>query len=182
MPLFTKEPDAERPSPGPAEYATTLPDHPIEWQPLTVAADLVSEVPRTAHESTSLAELIQLVRGERRGAVPVVDGDQRLCGIVTEHDVVLRGHDLEKPTTAITAMDVMTLHPHHVRADDAIDDLILLMQRHGLRWVPGVDDDQRVVGLISLGDVASRADHDPGMQAILARAGARRSLWRRLFH
>ena len=143
--------------------------------------DLVTEPPRVVYGSTALTEVKRLLRAELSGALPVIDLDRVLVGIVTEHDLVLRAYSEEKPITALLARDVMTTHPHSVRLDDSIETLIRRMDRYGLRWVPVADEQRRVVGLVSLGDIAQRADGDPGLRGVLAHVASHRSFWDRLW-
>ncbi len=191
MALFTKESD-------PRSLADTLPtgvrpldERPddtvampgsIEWRPLTTAADLIQREPRMAHEGTPLLHLVRLLRAERCGVVLVFDDDRQLSGVVTELDLVLHGYSRGKPTTAITAKDVMLPHPPHVRIDDSPDDVVQLMERRRLQWLPVVDDGNHVMGVISLDEISLRAEHDPGMREIIARVAERRSFWRRVWH
>jgi CBS domain-containing protein len=93
------------------------------------------------------------------------DGD--LCGIVTDRDIVVRcvasGGDPE--TTAlgrICSEAVATLRP-----DDDADRAVALMKQHAVRRIPVVDDG-RLVGIVSLGDLAVERDRSSALGSISA--------------
>jgi CBS domain-containing protein len=55
------------------------------------------------------------------------------------------------------------------------------MGRRQVRRVPVVEQDDRLVGIISMADIATRADYDEELQRALDRISARRSFWSRLY-
>lgn len=97
----------------------------------------------------SLLDLVRMIASSGQAMVPVVDGDGRLEGITTGHEVVLllgRGEDLEAKRVADIAREVLTIGPW-VALDDARE---LLPEHQGLAVV--VDGDA-VLGLLLLGEV-----------------------------
>ena len=92
------------------------------------------------------------------GSVPVSDGD-RLVGMVTDRDIVLRaiaqGRDVETPLS-----EVMSEGVKYCYDDDTVDDVARNMSDLGVRRLPVVNRDKRLVGFVSLSNIAS-AD-DPG--------------------
>lgn len=89
---------------------------------------------------------------EEVGSLVVANGDQVL-GMITDRDVALAVmHDGRDPdTTAVK--DVMNKKPVVVHARRPLTIATALMRRHGVRRLPVIDDDDRLVGLIALGDV-----------------------------
>lgn len=86
------------------------------------------------------------------GAVPVVNGGQRLAGIVSEHDLLAAiddGHDLSR----ITAGDIMTGNPYSVRTETTLGTLVHVLRASDLVRVPVVDANDKLVGIIARRDV-----------------------------
>ena len=88
------------------------------------------------------------------GVVPVVDLDDKCAGIITDRDICMRlvlDHLDPEDTVASELMseDVITCHP-----DDDMEDVIAKMEREQIRRIPVVDDADKIVGIISEGDIA----------------------------
>ncbi|HEX2658824.1 MAG TPA: CBS domain-containing protein [Polyangia bacterium] len=155
-------------------------------EPLAVA-DLMTREVKTVSPETPLSDVATLMRDEDVGVVPVVDGAGRLNGIVTDRDLVVRalaGGDAEFPgqrpgevrAAQVSTKDVEAVSPH-----DAISDVLHLLGRKQIRRVPVVDSNRRLIGMISLGDIAKHADNDQELQDALQRISARRSFWSRVW-
>jgi CBS domain-containing protein len=104
---------------------------------------------------TPLTEVAELMESEDVGSIPVVEED-RLVGIVTDRDIVIRaiakGKDPKgMPVSAISSRELVTVHP-----DDDLSDALELMARHQVRRV-AVTADERLVGVVSQADVAREA-------------------------
>lgn len=112
--------------------------------------------------STSLIDVVTLVREHRRGAVVVEDDAGKLLGIFTESDLVSRvAHDNQdwhgKPVS-----DCMTKAPKTLSAKSSVASALALMQQHTFRNLPIVDEDNHVVGIISVRDILTHiAEHFP---------------------
>lgn len=87
------------------------------------------------------------------GTVVVVDESRRPIGILTDRDVMTRcvaeGGDPDK----IPIADIMSAPVGRVRESTAIEEGLAEMVRHGVRRLPVVDDDDRLVGILALDDV-----------------------------
>jgi len=86
------------------------------------------------------------------GAVPVIDKQRKLAGIVSEHDLLAAiddGHSLG----ALTAGDIMTGNPYSVRAETILGTLVHVLRASDLVRVPVVDAKDRLVGIIARRDV-----------------------------
>jgi len=85
--------------------------------------------------------------------LPVVRGDE-LVGIVTSSDLLAgNGRPLLGSERVPSVTEVMTRSPVRFRADDRLFEVVLRMVREGVRHVPIVDVDERVVGIVSDQDV-----------------------------
>jgi CBS domain-containing protein len=107
--------------------------------------------------------------------VPVVDGAGRLEGILTDRDIVVRG--LVEEGTLRRIEDVMTDDVSAVTEDEPLTSVLDLMGRKQVRRVPVVDRNDRLLGIISMADIANRADYDEDLQDAFERISSRRSFW-----
>ena len=102
---------------------------------------------------TSLAKAIRQMTSHQIGCVLVTDEADRLVGIFTERDVLMRVAGLVDDLAAANVGAYMTADPVAVHADLPIAHALHLMALHGFRHLPLVDDDRRPVGIISFRDV-----------------------------
>jgi CBS domain-containing protein len=89
------------------------------------------------------------------GAIPVVEGE-RVIGMITDRDIAVRGvaegRGPETPVRDLMSEGVIT-----ASQDDDIEDVAIRMSDEQVRRIPIVDENQRLVGIVSLADV-SRSD------------------------
>jgi CBS domain-containing protein len=86
------------------------------------------------------------------GAVPVGEND-RLIGMITDRDIAIRAVAEGKgPDTPVR--EVMSEHIHYCYDDEELDDVAQNMGDIRVRRLPVVNRDKRLVGILSLGDVA----------------------------
>lgn len=96
-------------------------------------------------------------------SMPVVDSERRLCGIVSEADLIAylsddpRAHERPIAMRAVqaprTVDDVCTRSPVTVRPQDDVTAAVDTMSAHGFKSLPVVDPDHRLVGILSRSDV-----------------------------
>lgn len=109
----------------------------------------------------------ELMRDLDIGALPVCS-DGRLLGMVTDRDLAVRGlADGLDPDNACIS-DVMTPDPETCRPEQDAQEVLRAMGDAQVRRMPVVDDDGRLVGIVSLGDMATRqgADTDEALREI----------------
>jgi CBS domain-containing protein len=117
--------------------------------------DAMSPDVKTATPSLSLADAAKLMKQEDVGSVPVVDGE-RLIGMLTDRDIVVRGIADGSDPHAVTAGDIASRDIVTVRPDDDLDEALRLMAQHQVRRLPVVDDGH-LVGVLAQADVAQEA-------------------------
>lgn len=105
---------------------------------------------------TPVVEIAAAMRDHDVGAIPI-GSDDRLVGIVTDRDIVCRGVAAGGDLSALKARDVMTQGVAYCRSEDDLDSAIRIMEARKLRRLPVIDADKRMVGMLSLGDVARAA-------------------------
>ncbi|MEE2659084.1 MAG: CBS domain-containing protein [Candidatus Latescibacterota bacterium] len=97
---------------------------------------------------TSVRDALLRLRQQRSGAALVTDADERLQGIFTERDVMLKVAD--DPGAADAIVDTLMTAPPQTLSDSAtVGEALQMMNVGGYRNVPVVDDDGMVVGNLS---------------------------------
>ncbi len=104
---------------------------------------------------TGIRRVAQMMRANGIGALPV-ERDGRLVGMVTDRDIVTRIIGNGVGISAATAGDAMTSRIFYVFEDEDADKVARNMRDLQVRRLPVVDRDKRLVGIVSLGDLACR--------------------------
>jgi len=108
----------------------------------------------------TVARIAKLMKTENIGSVPICEDrhGKKLLGIVTDRDLALQVVAENRDASSTKAQDVMTRVPLTCRADDNLQTALDAMEKHQVRRIPVVDDDRRLIGMISQADVAVRSD------------------------
>lgn len=110
---------------------------------------------RTVAPETSIREAARIMADRDVGALPVATGD-RLAGMVTDRDIAVRGIAVGKgPDT--TVGEVMTHEVMYCHEDEDLTDVAQNMADIQVRRLPVVDVEKRLVGIVSLADIAAAA-------------------------
>ncbi|MEO8179931.1 MAG: CBS domain-containing protein [Deltaproteobacteria bacterium] len=91
------------------------------------------------------------------GAVPVVDAEGRLCGIITDRDICMATYTKGVAPSSIRVADVMSRHVRSCSADDSLQRAVASMADAQVHRLPVVGADGRPIGMISLADIARSA-------------------------
>ena len=108
---------------------------------------------------TSIVALARKMQQFDIGAIPVGEND-RLIGMVTDRDIVIRGVADGKDPSKLTARDVMTKGVIYCRDSEDVDEAARIMESKQIRRLPVIDANKRMVGMISLGDVSHAASRE----------------------
>ena len=119
--------------------------------------DVMTPNPRTVSPNDTVRAAAQVMRSEDTGAVPVVQNG-RVLAMVTDRDIVVRvvadGGAVDGPVGEIASKSVVTVSP-----DMSAREAEGLMGEHQIRRLPVVEND-RLIGIVSLGDLAVKSGHD----------------------
>jgi CBS domain-containing protein len=111
---------------------------------------------------STIREAAQRMKDLDVGMFPVCDGE-RLVGAITDRDIAIRatadGRDAET-----TVDEVMTKQIDYCFEDQETEEAVDLMNANQIRRLPILNRDKRLVGIVSLGDLATRAE-DPILSA-----------------
>jgi CBS domain-containing protein len=126
---------------------------------MTTVTDVMTRGVRTMAPTDTMALAAQAMDELNVGAMPVCDGD-RLLGMVTDRDIAVRGvaQGLDGKSTPLSS--VMSAGVRTVRESDDVDDVLSKMADNQIRRLPVIDDGNRLVGIVSLGDLAAKDPDD----------------------
>ena len=96
------------------------------------------------------------------GCVPVVDGEGRVAGMVTDRDICMAVATRQRTAAEITVGEVISGAVHACAPDDDVKDALALMRKEKLRRLPVLDDDGTLAGILSINDVVLHAEKGPG--------------------
>lgn len=91
------------------------------------------------------------------GAVPVVDQDGRVVAVLTDRDICMAAFTQGRTLADIRVSSAMSRKLWTTRADDDVKDAETTMKSHQVRRLPVVDVEGRLVGILSLSDLARQA-------------------------
>ena len=146
---------------------------------MATVADIMERDPIAVGRDDDVESVIRVLREHELPGVPVVDGSRNLVGIITENDLILRDeqadlhlpHHLDimggviylesmkhfeeriKKAFASKAEDMMTPNPITVTPDAPVEEAARLIAKHKHNRLPVVDDDGRLVGVVTRLDV-----------------------------
>jgi CBS domain-containing membrane protein len=123
-------------------------------------ADIMSKDVVVVHPAVSIASAWKLLANHNIHALPVVNLEKKLAGIVTLHDLIEVPDEnepqdmaLPRPSNAQRLKDVMTRKVQTVAPDQPITNLISLLADGGFQHLPVVDSHRHVVGMITRSDM-----------------------------
>ncbi len=118
--------------------------------------DVMTPNPRTVTPDDSIESAARIMRDEDTGAVPVVQNG-RPIGMVTDRDIVIRA--VADGGANRTVREVVTDRLVSVSPETSTREAAELMSAHQIRRLPVVEND-RLVGIVSLGDLAVKEAKD----------------------
>ena len=104
---------------------------------------------------TSIADAAKLMREHDFGVLPVGDGD-RLIGMITDRDLAIRAVAERRDPATTTVADIMTDNVLYCFEDQQAEDVARNMGEQRIRRLPVVNREKRLVGMVSIGDLAQR--------------------------
>lgn len=117
-------------------------------------SDVMTTSPRTVERSTPVAEVAQLMKTEDVGSVPITDGE-RLVGVVTDRDIVLRVVAESQDAQATTVGDIASSNLVTIDPQQSVEEAVRLMGEHQVRRLPVVEEDGRLAGVLAQADIAT---------------------------
>lgn len=107
--------------------------------------------------STNLADAAMIMWRHDCGAVPVVDTDRRVTGVITDRDICMAVATRHRRPEELSVGLVVNGPVHTVKEDGDIDVALQIMKQHQLRRLPVTDEQGFLRGMLSLSDLVLHA-------------------------
>jgi CBS domain-containing protein len=168
--------------------------------------DIMTKDLAVAMRQTPITQVALMMKQEDTGVIPVVEYDTmgngrtnevdrdrddrqegrtysrgKLVGLITDRDIVVRGVAEGKESTTTRAEDIMSVDIHTVRPNDRVVDVIRMMSDKQVRRIPVVNENNYLVGMISMADVATEIEDDRELGEALEEISKNTSFWNRVF-
>ena len=134
---------------------------------MATARDVMNGGAQCIKEEQTLAEAAQMMRDLDVGSLPICGPDEKLHGMITDRDIVVKCIAEGGDCMQTRARDLAQGSVHWVSADADIDDALALMREHQVKRLPVIED-QRLVGMISETDLTKTLDEDRLVRTVSA--------------
>jgi CBS domain-containing protein len=113
-----------------------------------------------ARPSDSVVDAAQRMKKFDVGSLPVCGDGQRVLGMITDRDIVLRGVTGRRDLHETKVQEIMTPDVEFCFEDQPVELAARQMRQKQIRRLVVLDDDHRLVGIVSLGDLAVEMDDE----------------------
>jgi CBS domain-containing protein len=114
---------------------------------------IMKESPATCSPSDSLRRVAEVLWNADCGMVPIVEGDGRLVGVITDRDICMATYFRDQSPSTIDVGSTMSRTLQTAKPDDSIETVVHLMAEKQMRRVPIVEN-EKLVGIVALADIA----------------------------
>ncbi|MTE16865.1 CBS domain-containing protein [Nocardia aurantiaca] len=126
---------------------------------MTTAKEIMHPGAQWISRKDTVERAAQLMKELDVGVLPVSDENERLCGIITDRDIVLKciavGHDPAKTTCS----DLCEGTPRWIDANADVDEVLRALENHRIKRLPVIEN-KKLVGMISEVDIARHLSED----------------------
>jgi CBS domain-containing protein len=123
------------------------------------ARDLMTPDVECVNEDETLLAAAKKMKELDVGAMPICGNDDRLKGMLTDRDIVVKCVAEGKDPDSVTAGDLAQGKPVTIGADDSAEETLRTMAKYQVRRLPVIDG-HRMVGIVAQADVARELPHD----------------------
>jgi CBS domain-containing protein len=126
---------------------------------MTTAREIMTSGVECASVNDSLIDAAKKMRDLDVGALPICGEDNRLAGMITDRDIVVRALAEGRDPSSTKVGDLADGKPVTIGADDSVEEALATMRKHGVRRLPVIDGHE-LVGVVSQADVARHLPED----------------------
>ena len=109
-----------------------------------------------------LASVAKIMWDSDCGAVPVVNDERKVVGMITDRDICIAAATRSTAPENIRAREVISGPVHKCFSEDGVSIVLRTMKEGRVRRLPVLDRQERLVGIVSINDLVARADRAPG--------------------
>ena len=126
---------------------------------MTTAREIMTGRPECASASDTLQDAARKMRDLGVGALPICGPDDRLHGMITDRDIVVKCVAEGGDPASMKVEDLAEGKPVTIGADDSVSEALRTMKQYGVRRLPVIDD-HTLIGIVSQADVAKNLPED----------------------
>ena len=127
-------------------------------------SDVMTREVATVRPDQTAREAATFMLNADAGSIPVTEGD-RLIGMITDRDIAVRGvakgHGPDTPVSEIMTSGIVC-----ARTSDSVEEVASRMSEAQVRRLPVIDDSEKLVGIVSLGDLSRETEGESAHQAL----------------
>jgi CBS domain-containing protein len=123
------------------------------------ARDIMSGDAECVQETDSILDAAKALADKNVGAMPICGEDERLKGMLTDRDIVVKVLAQGKDPSSTKVSELAEGKPVTIGADDSIDEALRTMSEHKVRRLPVIDGHE-LIGIISQADIARNLDDE----------------------
>ena len=123
------------------------------------AREIMTQSAECIGENDSILDAAKMMAKHDIGAMPICGEDNRLKGVITDRDIVVKVIAEGRDPSQVRAGELGEGKPVTIGADDPISLAIKTMADHQVRRLPVIDGHD-LIGIVSIGDIAQHADDD----------------------
>lgn len=112
----------------------------------------------SANPESTVESVADLMKNHHIGMVPICDDNNKVIGVITDRDIVLRSVSQGEECKNQRVREIMTSNPTLISREIDINEAADIMGRKQIRRLPVIDD-SGLIGIISLGDVSQELEH-----------------------
>jgi CBS-domain-containing membrane protein len=129
-----------------------------------IIKQLMTKSPKTCRLDSTLSQAAQLMWENDLGCLPITesDGSGRLAGMITDRDICMVAHSAGRALNEIRVADAMTRAVWACNPGDDLAEAKAIIWETAVRRLPVIDESERVIGLLSLADLAREAVRQRG--------------------
>ena len=120
---------------------------------MTTAREIMSSGAQCAQVNETLVDAAKKMRDLDVGALPICGEDDRLKGMITDRDIVVRVIAEGRDPSSCKVGELAQGKPVTIGADDSVEEALNTMSQHGVRRLPVIDGHD-LVGIVSQADIA----------------------------
>jgi CBS domain-containing protein len=130
-----------------------------------IVSQIMSRNVETCRPTETLAAAAGKMWDRDVGCLPVVDDEGRVVGTVTDRDICMAAYTQGRSLDSLWVDSAMARSAYSCSPSDRVEDALAAMKERQIRRLPVVDSNGRLVGLVTLGDVALESARELGRKA-----------------
>lgn len=124
-----------------------------------LAKDIMTKKPEFLSPDENLKKAANQMRTHDYGFLPIGE-DDRLIGVVTDRDIIIRAVSEGKDPNTTKLRDIMSKGIHYCYETDSLEQIAKKMEELQIRRLVVLNKDKRLTGIISLGDIATKCHNE----------------------